>query len=263
MVCIAGLYDVFFIDLDGVLWRGAEVLKDAVDAVNRLIELGKRVVFLTNNSTRHRKVYFELIKSAGVKEPFEVFTSAYATAILVRKLGVKRVCVIGEEGLVAELHEAGAVVSCELDSVDAVVVGLDRNVNYWKLASALKHLLTGSIFILTNPDTTLPTEQGILPGAYAIASALRVASGREPDYVVGKPNKLIFELAIEELCKGVDKSRILVIGDRIDTDVKGAENAGLDAALVLTGVANLRDYFKSSTKPKYVLSSLKEVFLGE
>jgi len=256
-------YRAFLIDMDGVVWRGSEVIYEAIETVNVLLDIGKYVAFITNNSTRSRADYVKRLNLIGVNvRPEQVITSGYATALFVsHNLSLKEVYVIGEEGLIKELEDAGIHVVGDaevlLSHVEAVVVGLDRQLTYAKLATALKALHRGAIFIATNEDSTLPTERGLMPGAGAIVAALACASGKRPDYVIGKPNRWIFDVALERL--GVKRHEVLVIGDRLDTDVMGAYNAGMDSALVLTGVAKPPDIRSARLKPRYVLSTLGEL----
>jgi len=254
-------YDAYFIDMDGVIWIGDRVIENAVRAVNILHEKGK-ILFLTNNSTKSRSSYVKALFNAGIRWASEedVVSSGYATALyLKRHYGRGKAYVIGEEGLVEELVSQGFEIASSEDcwkKVDFVIVGMDRKFSYEKLWSAMTAVRNGALYIATNLDPTFPTERGLAPGAGSMVSAVSTGAGREPDVVIGKPSRVMFEVAMEI----AGTSNALVIGDRLDTDVKGAKSAGLRSLLVLTGVTKLDDLDKSEVKPDYILNNLAEIF---
>jgi len=116
----------------------------------------------------------------------------------------------------------------------------------------------GAYFVATNRDATLPTESGLIPGAGAMVAAVEVAAGRRADITIGKPEPYLYKMVLEDL--NVDPSEVLAVGDRLDTDVAGAHNAGIDSLLVLTGVAKREDIERSPVRPTYVLRDLSQVF---
>jgi len=255
-------YKVFILDIDGVIWIEGKPIPDASKALNALIEKGKRVLLLTNNSTRSREEYLSKLKRICSKIFINnIITSGYATAAFLRnEFGKLKVYVIGEMGLARELVLQGHVlVSEDAESdVDAVVVGLDRQLHYSKLKRALRAILRGSLFIATNSDPTVPAEGGVEPGAGSIIAALSIAANKEPDYIIGKPNKYIFNVALRGVEVSMDE--VLVIGDRISTDIVGAKAIKAASALVLTGVTGERELELSEVKPDYVLKSLSDLF---
>lgn len=245
-------YDLLLIDLDGAVWLDGKPIEGAVEALNELISI-LDVIFVTNNSTRHRRVISSLLRSMGlewVKEE-HVVTSASTLAGLSSKLGIERCFVVGENGLKEELAEQGIEIGAEGD----VCVGMDREFNYSKLTNALRNILRGGLFLATNEDRTLPTPEGPIPGAGSMVSAIAGACGREPDLVVGKPNPLMFLLA----ARRAGASNPLVIGDRPETDVLGALKAGMESALVLTGATKEGDLEEVRPRPKYVLRNLMDL----
>ena len=222
-------FRAFILDCDGVLWRGDTPIPGAAEAVNALKASGKTVVFVTNNATLSRKGYVEKMRRMGIEATLDdVYCSSYITARVLRRKGIRKVFVIGEPGLVEELMEQG-VEQVEPEEAECLVVGLDRDLTYRKLVEALKCLRRGALFVATNIDPTLPVEHDVLPGAGAIVAALEAASGRKPDIVVGKPSPVMFQIVLEE--KHLQPSEVLVIGDRLDTDVMGAKRVGLAAAI--------------------------------
>ena len=252
------------LDLDGVIWVGERPIQEAVEAVRRLKELGLKIMFVTNNSTRSRRDYETRLRSLGLDVNVEeIMNSGYATALLLReKYGGGSAYVVGEIGLVEELEGQGLKVltreECWRDGADFVIVGMDREFNYWKIATSMRAIRHGALFVATNGDKTFPSEMGLLPGAGSMIAAISAASGKEPDIVVGKPSSHIFDIALKKL--GLRRDKVLVIGDRIDTDVEGARRAGMKSLLVLTGVTREEELRSSAIKPDFVLSSISEMF---
>ncbi|MEB3760544.1 MAG: HAD-IIA family hydrolase [Desulfurococcales archaeon] len=231
-------YKAAIVDLDGVVWRSSKIIEENVEALKSILET-TQLVFLTNNSTRTRKEY--ALKLSRILEyeisPGQIITSGYSAAEWLRrtKPGSKTL-VVGEEGLVAELTMAGHTVLTTDNwmSADAVVVGLDRNLTYRKLAAAHKAIVNGALFVATNRDTSYPDVEGTVPGAGSIVSLLETSSGKSPVVDAGKPNKWILELALAKI--SFPRNEVIVIGDRIDTDIAMAQENKLDSILVLTGV---------------------------
>ncbi len=265
MPALVERYDGYLVDLDGVLWTGSKIFPEAVQAINRLRSLGKAIMFLTNNSTRSRSQYVERLKSIGVDwvEERHVVNSGYATSkYLVERFGRLHTFPVGDTGLCVELvlqgHTLVSQADCWTGRVDAVVVGMDPGITYWKIGAAAAAIRKGAMFVATNPDKTFPTERGLMPGAGTILAALEASSGRGPEINIGKPHRPIFEVALKAL--GVEQERVLVVGDRLDTDVVGANAIGLDSALVLTGVATEEDLKRAQERPTYVLRTLEDLF---
>jgi len=252
------------LDLDGVIWVGKRPIQEAIEAVRKLRELGLKIMFVTNNSTRSRKDYERRLRSLGLDVNLgEIMNSGYATALLLKeRYGGGSTYVVGEIGLVEELEGQGLRVltreECWKDGSDFVIVGMDREFNYWKIATAMRAIRRGALFVATNADKTFPSEMGLLPGAGSMVAAISVASGKEPDIIVGKPNAHIFEMALRKM--SLDRKDVLVIGDRIDTDIEGAHRAGIKSLLILTGVTSKDEAYRSDIKPDFVLNSLEELF---
>lgn len=247
-----GDYDLLLVDLDGVVWLAGKPVEGAVEALNELISI-LDILFVTNNSTLHRRDISSLLRGIGLEWVNEdrVITSASTLAEISPAIGVKRCFVVGESGLKEELMEQGIEIGDEGD----VCVGMDRSFNYSKLTIALGNILRGGLFLATNEDRTLPTPEGPIPGAGSMVSAIAGACGREPDLVVGKPNPLMLLLA----ARRAGASHPLVVGDRPETDILGALRAGMDSALVLTGVVREGDLKGVRPRPKYILRSLMDL----
>ncbi|MCE4599954.1 MAG: HAD-IIA family hydrolase [Desulfurococcales archaeon] len=234
-----GCYDALILDVDGVIWLEGTLIDENIKVVREAIDKGVQVVFLTNNATRSRKTYSILLSNAigrdiGIEM---VVNSAYSAAEwLLREKGPSRVYVVGEEGLVEELNNAGHTIFgvTEWRYADTVVVGLDRHLNYRKLMAAHKALTeNNAFFLVTNRDPAYPVAEGTIPGAGALVSFLETSTGRKADYNAGKPGQWILDLALE---KAGNPRNPLLVGDRIEIDIEMALARGMDSLLVLTGV---------------------------
>jgi 4-nitrophenyl phosphatase len=245
------------LDMDGVLWEGNSPLPGMPDFFLFLREKGIRILLATNNASLTPESYVQKLARMGVTVGMEeILTSAVATAEYLRSVGHpgERVFVIGEEGLLHAVETAGLKVA-DPDALDAqyVVCGMDRSLTWQKLANATININRGAKFIGTNGDVTFPTERGISHGNGAILAALSAASGIRPK-VIGKPSPAIMQMAVARL--GLRKSRIAAVGDRLETDILGARNAGLKSILVLTGVTSRKDLKKSRIRPTWVVEGL-------
>jgi glycerol 3-phosphatase-2 len=251
---LADPYDAILLDLDGVLYRWPEPIPGAAEAVAALRKAGKRVAFVTNNSSRTPAQVVERLASVGVDaKPEEVVTSALATATILAGRGIGSAFVIGEEGLLKALAEAGvAVVDSSSDEVDVVVVGFDRGADYMKLKDASVLVERGASLVASNADPSFPAPGGeSWPGAGALLAAIETTTGTRGE-VFGKPEPPLFERALASAGGG----RPLVVGDRLDTDIAGASRLGWDSALVLTGDARRVDVESALWTPTFVLDDL-------
>jgi HAD superfamily hydrolase (TIGR01450 family) len=245
------------LDLDGVVIRRGEAIAGAPGAVAALRAAGVGVAFATNNSTRTPEQVADVLHAAGVPaEPCEVVTSSLAAAELLEP--GTRCLVVGMDGLRAALAARGCEEVRGHAAAQAVVVGLDRALTYEDLRLATLALRAGARFVASNADRTFPTAGGLEPGAGAIVAALVAASDREPE-VAGKPNPPLFRTAAAHLPDGP----LLMVGDRLDTDVAGAAALGWDTALVLTGVSTRGELAASHLTPTVVADSLAALVDGE
>ncbi len=238
------------LDLDGVVVLGDQGIAGAAEAVSRVRAAGCGVVFATNNASRTAGEVAALLRSARIPaEDGEVVTSAMAAAELLD--AGTRCLVIGMEGLRWALARRGMVEVREPAEAEAVVVGLDREVTYDDLRRGALALRAGARFVAANRDPTLPTPEGLWPGAGALVAALVTASDREPE-VAGKPHAPLFRAAAEHLPAGP----LLMVGDRHDTDIAGAAALGWDTALVLSGVTSAEQAATADPAPTYLSPSL-------
>jgi glycerol 3-phosphatase-2 len=252
---IADRYDAYLFDLDGVLYRGPKPVPGAADAVTRLRELGKGIAFITNNSSRAPAAVAQHLVSVGVEASTEeVETSALATGLLLADRGLRTAFVVGEDGLRGALAAHGIVsVDGEPSAVDVVVVGLDRRATYETLRTASVLVERGAPLVASNADGSFPAEDGLAwPGAGALLAVIETTTGVTAE-VVGKPHAPIFHAALARAGGG----RPLVIGDRLDTDIAGANAVGWDSMLVLTGISTREDVRRATFAPTYVADNLR------
>ncbi len=249
------------LDMDGVLWRGDEPILGAAEFIAFLSARGIPFALATNNSSRVTAEYVERCAAFNITVTAEqVVSSASVTADELSRSyppGTP-IYVVGGASLSALLTDRGFVI----DPIGArvVVVGLDRAVTYEKLTFALRCLLNGAEFIGTNGDLTFPAADGLTPGAGSLIALLAAASGKSAR-LMGKPEPAMFRSALERL--GCAAAEMLMIGDRLDTDIAGAQNAGLRTALVLTGVATRADLaLPDAVQPDGVYEDL-QVLQGE
>jgi len=231
-----GSIQAIILDMDGVLWRGNEAIGDLGSIFERINAIGWKVIFATNNGSRTIQQYVDLLASFGVKaEPWQVITSATAAVeYLCRQYPHGGpVYIIGEQGIIEACTEHGFSIS-ETEAL-AVIVGIDRKLTYDKLKTATLFIRSGVPFIGTNPDLTFPTPSGLVPGAGAILAAIEAATSVSP-IIVGKPEPAMYQIALQRL--KIPAQNALVVGDRPETDIAGAQSIGCHTALVLSGVTD-------------------------
>lgn len=248
-------YKGYLIDLDGTIYKGTQVIPEAVDFIFRLRQKGIPYLYVTNNSSKTSVKVAEKLTGFGIEEDgSRVLTSSQAASnfLSVRHPGAS-VYAIGEEGLLSALVEKG--LKLQEENPDIVVMGIDREISYEKLAAACQAVRSGASFYSTNSDAALPTERGLLPGNGALTSVVSVATGQDPVFI-GKPHTVIMEEALYEL--GMDRSEVLMVGDNYDTDILAGIHAEVDTLLVHTGVTSEEVLATKSVQPTYTLQSLSE-----
>lgn len=250
----------FLLDMDGTFYLGDKLIDGSLDFLETLEKQNKEYLFLTNNSSKNRYAYVEKLKRLGLEiEPDRVFTSGEATTIFLRqkKPGAK-IFLLGTKLLEEEFTNAGfKLIKDRSEKPDFVVLGFDTTLTYEKLWIACDFIRDGVEYIATHPDFNCPLEDSkFMPDAGAMIEFIYASTQRRP-YVVGKPNKTI----IESLCEKYEynKEDIAMVGDRLYTDIKTGENAGITSILVLSGETSIEDYNNSEIKANYVFDSLKEI----
>ena len=230
-----GLADVHgvILDLDGVVYRGDELIPGAVEFFEYLSRTNRRVVALTNHAGATAASYSEKLANLGITLPASnILTSAEATAEYLRqRTDDASVYIVGSEALKRSLLKAGLTTSSK---PEYVVVGFTSDLDFAMLTKATKHLLSGATLIGCNPDALLPTPSGYIPECGPTIAYLEVA-GRTNAKIVGKPNPWVFNMALRKL--GLQPKQCIMIGDTLETDIVGGNSAGIRTVLVLTGNA--------------------------
>lgn len=248
-------YQGYLIDLDGTMYRGTEKIEAAAEFIQRLNKKEIPYLFVTNNSSRTPEQVAKKLNDFEIPTtPNQVFTTSMATAQYIYDLKPQSsIYVIGEEGIKDALKKKGFILKDERP--DFVVVGIDREINYEKLALACLAVRNGATFISTNADIALPTERGFLPGNGSITSVITVSTQTDPVFI-GKPEPIIMEQALAFL--GTKKEETIMVGDFYDTDIMAGIRSGMDTLLVHTGVTTKEQLKEKEIQPTYSLESLSE-----
>lgn len=259
---IADQYDVFLFDLDGVIYCGDAILVGSRSCIRKLRALGKKIYFLTNDPRPTRQELCDRLNSMKIpvsKE--EIITSGWATAQYLAENNISDVFAIATEGFISELEALGICTRMDV-SCQAVVVGYNENANFIQIQQAIRHLEKGSRFIATNADQSFPGQNGRCMATGAIVEMIRMVSGNQP-LIIGKPYSYIFSIVFRRVIPG---SRMVMIGDSLETDILGAHRQGIDAILLSKDklcfsskydyrmpdkiIPNLLDLFKPDVKVK-------------
>jgi len=257
-------------DLDGTLYLGESALPGAVETLAELRRRGKQIVFVSNKPLEERGAYAAKLNRLGIQASVEqVITSAYVLGSYLRR-AAPNLCyyVIGEENLRQELRGFGLSLTGDfLDQdqlqvidpagVQAVVVAFDRTLDYRKLNIAYQALLRGAHFFATNIDKACPMPGGSIPDAGATIAALEAITGRRLELSAGKPSPLILQAACNVL--GLPPRQCVMVGDRLETDIRMGKEAGMTTALPLTGVSQRSDVATAAYPPDYILESLPDL----
>ncbi|MFF0291443.1 HAD-IIA family hydrolase [Streptomyces sp. NPDC005262] len=258
-------YDTALLDLDGVVYAGGAAIAHAVDSLGAARDGGMHLAYVTNNALRTPAAVAEHLTELGVPaEPADVITSAQAVARLMADQlpAGARVLVVGGEGLRAALVERGLVpVESADDDPVAVAQGYGGPDMAWgRFAEAAYAIARGVPWFASNTDLTIPSARGIAPGNGAAVEVVRIATGAEPQ-VAGKPLPPMHR----ETVLRTGAKRPMVVGDRLDTDIEGAFNGGVDSLLVLTGVTDARQLVAAEPRhrPTYVDADLRGLLTGQ
>lgn len=246
----------FLLDLDGTFYLGEHLLEGALHFIETVRAQGKDFIFLSNNSSKQRQSYAQKISRLGLEISEEkIFTSGEATALyLSRQNPGARIFVVGTPSLAEEFQRHGFVL--DEDHPDLLVLGFDTTLTYKKIWKACDFVRAGLPYIATHPDLNCPTETGFMPDIGAIMALIQVSTGRGPDLVVGKPNRLI----VDELSRKINLpvAHLAMIGDRLYTDIALGPAAGITTALVLSGETHLEDLPGSPYQPDLIFRHLGE-----
>jgi HAD superfamily hydrolase (TIGR01457 family) len=249
-------YTTYLIDLDGVIYRGNELLPGAKEFVAWLEEQQKKYLYLTNNSfSTSEQVLAKLVRLGIAASNAHLLTAAQAAVqYLERRLPRGEIYVVGEMPLI-DLVEAHGMKVAPVDSTraDAVLVGLDRDFDYMKLNSAMNAVRAGALFVAINRDPVLPVKDGLIPGTGTMVAAIEAGSGISPE-VVGKPQPMLLQEAMHLLDS--QPGETVMIGDSLGVDILAGKNAGTHTLLVLSGSSSRADLAASKIQPDHVYDDL-------
>jgi HAD superfamily hydrolase (TIGR01457 family) len=252
-------YTTYLIDLDGVVYRGNELLPGAREFVNWLETNKKKYLFLTNNSfATSSQILAKLARMGITSDEAHLLTAGQAAVQnIARRVPNGSVYVVGEQPLIDLVESYGlVVVPYDSSEADAVLVGLDRYFDYDKLACATNVVRSGALFITINRDPLLPIAGGFIPGCGALAAAIEGASGVSPE-VVGKPEPMLLLEAMEMLES--QPADTVMIGDGLDVDILAGQNAGTHTLLVLSGRNTRADVEQLAIRPDHIYEDLADV----
>jgi HAD superfamily hydrolase (TIGR01457 family) len=252
---------MFIFDMDGTIYLGDNFIDGSVELLDHIEKIGKKFVFLTNNSSKNSSVYQAKLKKMGYDvEEEKIFTSGEATRIYINKFKPgARVFLLGNEYLEAEFEQNGfTLVKGRDENPDYVVLGFDTTLTYEKIWIACDYIKAGIEYLATHPDYICPLPKGeSMPDTGAMIKMFEAATGGKLPKIIGKPNKLIIESILEKY--NLEAKDVVMVGDRLYTDMKLGENAGCDSILVLTGEATREDVANSDINPTYVFESVKTI----
>jgi 4-nitrophenyl phosphatase len=247
----------WLIDMDGVLYHGEKRMPGAAELIAALQAEGTPFLLVTNNSTLTPQQYVEKVGRMGIVVQLkDVLTSSVATAeYIARTAGPGTpVHMIGETGLRSALLDRGFKLVDR--GGDYVVVGMNRQLTFDTIKYAALAIRAGATFVGTNPDRTLPVEEGLIPGNGAYLAALEAATDVKP-FVIGKPEPALLEIGMERL--GAVREHTAILGDRVETDIVGGERVGINTVLTLSGVSTQADLDASGLHPDWVVQNVVEL----
>ncbi len=258
----------FLLDMDGTIYLDTTLFDGTLEFLDILKQQGRRAIYITNNSSKSVKEYVKKLHNIGIEVPAEDFcTSAQALVYNLDKVKPgARIYLVGTPPLADYLRECGFTLLDDYTDdpalrPDYVVLGFDTTVTYEKLRIACDYLTDGVEFWATHPDMVCPMRPGhSVPDAGAFMLLFEGATGRRPSFVAGKPNPCMIQMCMDKY--GLKPDEVAVVGDRLNTDILSAKNAGVISVCVLTGEATLEDIDATppERKPDYVFDSIKDIY---
>lgn len=255
-----GEYDTLLCDLDGVIYEGKNAIVDSVATINKFVSQGVSVGYVTNNSSRKPETIADQLAGFGIETKAENVISSAKTGVDILATLIPagaKVLVVGGEGLRSRVLEAGFELVLNSDEKpEGVIQGFDPSVAWTDLAEASYSIANGAKWVATNQDWTIPREKGIAPGNGTLVSAVHTAVGQLP-IVAGKPEPAIYKTAFEHF----GSKKAIFIGDRIDTDIRGANRAEIDSVLVMTGITSRKEALglKQEDRPGFIIETMAEL----
>jgi HAD superfamily hydrolase (TIGR01457 family) len=245
------------IDMDGTFYLGEKLLPGALELIQTLRMQGKQFLFLTNNSSKHRSQYAEKITRMGLPiSEDQVLTSGEAAAIYLRSQQPgKTIYIVGTHALEKEFVSHDFILDDR--TPELCVLGFDTTLTYNKLWKLCNFIREGLPYIATHPDINCPTETGYMPDIGAMIAFVKASTGREPDIVIGKPNRIIIEVASRKL--GLSIESLGMVGDRLYTDIALGQTSGITTILVMSGETRSEDLRISLFQPDYIFGNVGEL----
>lgn len=252
----------FILDLDGTIYRGDQLIPGAESVVRLLRENKKKVVFLSNKPIQTRDEYASKLTRLGIPtRPEEVINSSFVMVHYLKKVAPgARLFVVGETPFIEELKRAGFQMTDESKEIEYVVVAFDRTFDYRKLNIAFQAIKLGAHFVATNPDRTCPVEGREIPDCAGMIAAIEAVTGKKVEIVVGKPSPIMIQAALDVM--GLRPEDCILIGDRLETDIKMGKDSGIATGIVLTGVTDekmLEVIKHTAGQPDFVFQSIAHV----
>ncbi len=244
---------LFILDMDGTVYLGDRLFPQTLPFLARIREQGKRYLFFTNNASRSPATYLERLRRMGIPVTRrELLTSGDVTIhFLNRHRQGKRVYLVGTPDLRKSFSEAG--IRLTEDDPDIVLISFDTTLTYEKLEKACRYIREGAEFLSTHPDINCPVEGGFIPDSGAICALVTASTGKKPRYF-GKPSKETLDMLVEST--GFRKEEMVIIGDRLYTEIAMGVRHGVDAVLVLSGETTEDDVRASDIKPTYIVQDI-------
>jgi NagD protein len=253
------MFKGFIFDLDGTVYLSDKLIPGADVVIRLLRENRRKIVFLSNKPIQTREDYASKLTRLGIPtQPDEVINSTLVMAHYLKKNAPQaKLFVVGEVPFVEELERAGFTITDEPKEIEYVVVALDRTFDYQKLNIAFQAIKLGAHFVATNPDRTCPVEGGEIPDCAGMIAAIEAVTMKKVEVIVGKPSLLIIQTALEVM--GLRSEDCILIGDRLETDIKMGRESGIATGLVLTGVTDEKTLKESSIHPDFIFQSIADV----
>jgi len=256
------MFKGFIFDLDGTVYRSDTLIPGADTVIRLLRKSGRRVVFLSNKPIQTREDYASKLTRLGIPtQPDEVINSTFVMVNYLKKNAPHaRLFVVGEIPFIEELRKAGFKITEEPKEIDYVIVAFDRTFAYQKLNIAYQAIKLGAHFVATNPDRTCPVEGGEIPDCAGMIAAIEAVTEKKVEVVVGKPSPIMIQTALDVL--GLKPEDCILIGDRLETDIKMGKESGMATGIVLTGVTDeetLKESKTSPIQPDFIFQSIADV----
>jgi len=253
------MFKGFIFDLDGTVYRSDKLIPGADGVIQLIRERGRRVVFISNKPLQTREDYASKLTRLGIPtKPDEVINSSFVmTNYLKKNAPHAKLFVIGEIPFVEELKRAGFIITEEPKEIEYVVVAFDRTFDYRKLNIAFQAIKLGAHFVATNPDRTCPVEGGEIPDCAGMIAAIEAVTEKKVEIIVGKPSPIMIQAALGVM--GLKPEDCVLIGDRLETDIKMGNESGIATGIVLTGVTDEKTLKETSIPPDFIFQSIADV----